>query len=83
MTSDPESFRTGSTQRRNLAMLAWIAAMAVLAGAAQLVLPTVKAGGQASTAASATASSAASAAGAGAHSQLIDPRGASIAAAER
>ena len=47
MTSLPESTRNASSnasnQRRNLALLAWIAAVAVLAVVAHLYFPTVKA----------------------------------------
>ena len=82
MTADPQSSRPASPQRRNLALLAWVAAVAVLAGVAQLILPTVRAGDYGWVRTS-TVDDAASTADVGPRAETTDKRDASSAAYER
>ena len=82
MTSDSQPSRPASPERRNFALLAWVAAVAVLAAVAQLILPIVKAGDHGWVRTS-TAQDAASTVDAHTRPKTTDTRGASIAVYER
>ncbi len=82
MTSDPRPSRPASPERRNLALLAWVAAVAVLAGAAQLILLTLKAGDHGWVRTS-IAEDAASTVDARPHAETTDTRGAATAVYHR